>query len=237
MTDDGRDQESPRAGGNSGPDYERKYRGQVRKYNETAAALEVAREKLELAQAQLAERDKRLKEVEQTMAQLTSERDKALKQFQALDNRVRSIKTASEKYPHLRDAIEQGLLREPDEFDAPEGYEAYLAKVSGSFKVEQQTQQQQTPPAAPEGIQQPPATDSQPQIPSNFLPGQMPAVSARVTATTAPRAAQIIADEMSRISPIDPRWAQLEKELEAAVTSAQPTLARPSANLLRPPQG
>lgn len=238
MTDGERDQVSPRAGGDSGPDYYRKYQGQVRKYNQTVAELEMLKEKLELAQAQLAERDKRLKEVETSVSQLQRERDSALKQFTALDNRMKSLQTASQKYPHLRDAIEQGLLREPDSFENAEAYEAYLAKVSGSFKVEQpktaEPQQDNGMQASPQAV--PPIQQEQPAN-SNYLQGQMPAVSARVSPMGAPRPAQDVAQEMASMSPFDPRWAELEKELEASVTSVMPRLVGKPQSLLRPPQG
>ena len=222
MTDEERGQDAPRAGGAAAPDYFKKYQGQVRKFNQVAAELELVRQQLELAQAQLKDREAKLSEYEQAVQRLTGERDEAAKRFQALDNRVRAIKTASEKYPHLRGAIDQGLLRDPDEFKAPEDYEAYLAKVSESFKVDA------AQPKPAEGQDVLPN-----QQPSTYLPGQVPSVSARVTPTMLPRPPQVIADEMASLAPTDPRWRELEAELQASVNASLPALGRQP--LSRPP--
>lgn len=214
-------------------DYEAKYRGLARRYAKDKAAadqligtyeqqLEKMSRELDAGYSVLAKAQQRAQELELQVAEM----QKTLKTHELQQVATSLVQT---KYPVLKSAWDNGLLKQPSDFPDVQEFEKYLdtfAKTLGLVKTE---------------TSEPPAQESsQPDMPSlapseSLLAprtpfGVMPRVSARVVGESGadvPSDPNEIVVEMSKLAPrvrSDQAAAARFKKLEAALQSHLDTL-------------
>lgn len=208
---DGRPGKSPSV------DYESKYKGEARRSERLSKELSVLQEKYDASLSQIADLEAKLrnstKEISDRLVEVQNRAEQAEKNavklerdLKRLQNREETRKTLREKYPDLMEMYDLGDLREADEFEKLEDFQAYLERMAARL----------TPPE--------PASQ-QPAVQQRNLSGVTPQVNTRSRDGKKPRTVDEITEELWSLDPRHPthreRYIQLQAELDEAQVASR----------------